>query len=114
MKDYTKEQIEKNRPFRDTKKVIDFCLNCLYNDNNNILSDNVVKGLTFEKLIGTLLKMRETIELLKPMESLKKDTIQTAEETNRFNKIKQDIIKKEREKNKKILENEENPDSNEA
>ena len=117
MKDYTKEQFEKNRPVVESKKAIDYCLNALYNDKEHVSLDEPIKGLTFSQLMGALIKARNIIEdLTKPDKSNIIEPVVTDKETldaekkelekQRINKITQDFIRREAEKNKiKQIEN---------
>ncbi|MEI7832426.1 MAG: hypothetical protein WCJ56_04425 [bacterium] len=65
MKGYTVKEMkafENLRPETDVESNIDFCLNLLYKDNKHSTSDDVVAGLTFEELLGTLLQARDLCE----------------------------------------------------
>lgn len=59
MKDFTPEQLERARPDRDLTDCVDHCLQALYADQSHVVVDQVVQGLTFEELIGTLLLARD-------------------------------------------------------
>lgn len=64
MKDRTKKQLEASRPNVDTLDAITFCLDRLYADQNTKTSDEVVKGLIFEELLGALLAARDLAQPL--------------------------------------------------
>lgn len=59
MKTHTKEQLEASRPQVEKEDAIQFCLDRLYEDKEHYIEDEVVKGLTFEELIGALLLAKE-------------------------------------------------------
>lgn len=61
MKDFTREELESNRPPKDALDVLDFCLDRLYNDTQKRTTDELAHGLTYEELIGTLLLARDEI-----------------------------------------------------
>lgn len=61
MKDYTKEQLESNRPVGDAAVLVDFCLGRLYEDKTKRVMQEVVRGLTYEELIAALLLAREDL-----------------------------------------------------
>lgn len=61
MKDLSKDELEDSRPSQDAVFLVNFCLERLYEDKEHVLNDLVVKGLTFEELIGSLLKVRDEI-----------------------------------------------------
>jgi hypothetical protein len=61
MKDHSKDELEDSRPSQDARYLVNFCLDRLYEDREHVLNDFVVKGLTFEELIGSLLKIRDEI-----------------------------------------------------
>lgn len=59
MKHYSKEELESSRPNIDPHNAIDFCLKKLYADRKHCIEDEIVKGLTFEELIGALLVTKD-------------------------------------------------------
>lgn len=59
MKDYTREELEEGRPGYSAYQTIGRCLDCLFTDKTHTINDEVVKGLTFEELIGALLQARD-------------------------------------------------------
>lgn len=61
MKDFTKKELEGSRPAGEPVELIDFCLGRLYRDRRRQVTDEVVRGLTFEELIGALLVARDAI-----------------------------------------------------
>ena len=67
MKDYTKSELESGRPDEDALDLIDFCLDALYADKIHTIDQDFANNrLTYEELIGTLLKAKDTlIELQK-------------------------------------------------
>ena len=64
MKDYTAEELEETRPDGEAKDLINFCLKRLYSDRKHSILNNVVDGMTYEELIGTLLKARDELATL--------------------------------------------------
>ena len=69
MKDYSREQLEDGRPSQDAQYLVNFCLDRLYADRGHVLNDLVVKGLTFEELIGALLKVRDELAFQNEMDA---------------------------------------------
>jgi hypothetical protein len=63
VKDYTKAELEVGRPPESSLRLAEFCLERLYSDHEHSLDDLVVNGLTFEELIGALLKLRDSSHL---------------------------------------------------
>ena len=63
MKDYSKANLECDDPPRDTEHCLTFCLDRLYADRIHTLNDDVVKGLSFEELIGALLSAHRDLTL---------------------------------------------------
>jgi len=63
MKDYSKENLECDDPPRDTEHCLTFCLDRLYADRIHTLNDDVVKGLSFEELIGALMSAHRDLTL---------------------------------------------------
>lgn len=68
MKDVTKETCEAYRPAQDSLWLIDFCLDALYRDRQHKFGDDINKYLTFEELMGTLLKARDDIKFYQKAE----------------------------------------------
>ena len=62
MRDYTQAELEDGRPAESAQRCTNFCLRQLYADDQHGFTDSVVSGLTFEELIGTLLKVRDELE----------------------------------------------------
>lgn len=61
MKHFTREELEKFKPHHDPVDLIDYCLDRLIEDRKHVLSQDVVKGLTFEDLVETLVSVRPII-----------------------------------------------------
>lgn len=59
MKVHTRELLESGRPKQTPAETIGYCLERLFEDRDHLLSDEVVKGLQFEELIGALLQARD-------------------------------------------------------
>lgn len=59
MRDVDTDYLEGLRPRMQAQQAINHCLSCLIRDDQHRLSDQVVEGLSFEELIGTLLVARE-------------------------------------------------------
>lgn len=87
MKDRNKKEIEKSKPNLDVIYLINFCLKALYEDKDHKFTDSLAskkakKGiwpetsclLTYEELIGTLLKARDEIKILKKIKKYGKGT----------------------------------------
>lgn len=64
MKDFTEEQYSADRPDVDICDGLNFCLEQLFNDKEHGRDDEIVHSLTFEELIGVLLKAKDIIEVL--------------------------------------------------
>jgi hypothetical protein len=62
MKDFTQAQLEADRPHIDAEDALDFCLGQLYADTEHRVGDDLVRGLTFEELIGALLVARDEVQ----------------------------------------------------
>jgi hypothetical protein len=62
MKDCKKKELEIDRPKAGTLYLLDFCLDQLYADKEHCLTECIVSGLSFEELIGTLLKARDFVK----------------------------------------------------
>ncbi|HEY3379311.1 MAG TPA: hypothetical protein VGL77_17675 [Armatimonadota bacterium] len=65
MKDFTQIDLEATRPDTNVNDTIAYCLNRLYADQTHTVGDEVVQGLSFEELIGTLLQARDLCNELK-------------------------------------------------
>lgn len=65
MKDASIEYINSCRPEEDALWLLDFCLDALYKDKVNKFNDDINKNLTYEELLGTLLKARDEIKFLR-------------------------------------------------
>lgn len=55
----SRQEIEASRPTKSRQECIEFCLDCLINDDSFKLSKNVCADLTYEELIGALLLARD-------------------------------------------------------
>ena len=62
MKDLNKDTLEMYRPDHSAAHCINHALNALYRDQSKCIEDEVVRGLTFEELIGALLLARDATE----------------------------------------------------
>jgi hypothetical protein len=62
MKDCDRRFLEEGRPEVPATQAVDHCLDCLFSDNKRSIHDEVVKGLSFEELIGALLLSRDLAE----------------------------------------------------
>ena len=62
MKDISKEQWERTRPREDTLQVVTFCLTQLFKDEEHERTDEISDKLTYEEVIGALLKARDEIK----------------------------------------------------
>lgn len=62
MKDVTQQELEESRPHIDVDEGIDGCLNALFKDKKHKTTEEIVRGLTFEELIGVLLLARDEIK----------------------------------------------------
>ena len=60
MKDFTKKELEEGRPNLSTEEAVVFAFDRLFEERTKNTSDEVVRGLTFEELIGALLLARDT------------------------------------------------------
>ena len=58
MKNLT-EGFETGRPTQGPLELVDFCLSALRRDQEHELGDDINRYLTFEELLGTLLKVRD-------------------------------------------------------
>jgi len=59
MKDATEKELQEERPAVDLEDALKHCLSALYKDDEHMFQDYIVKGLSFEELIGTLLMAQE-------------------------------------------------------
>ena len=62
MKDVTKRNAESGRPSASTLTAVSYCLKKLYADQNKSVRDLVAVDLTYEELIGALLRARDLAE----------------------------------------------------
>lgn len=62
MKDYSREGLESSRPSVGALDAVNFCLECLYKDEEKTLNDFVAWGMSFEELVGALLVARDGLE----------------------------------------------------
>jgi hypothetical protein len=74
MKDYTEEQFRSSRPCDDALELVQFCLESLFMDKEHKLQDDITKRLTFEELIGALLKAEDELKLVRYYEDYEDDT----------------------------------------
>jgi len=58
VRDYTREELEAAPLLGDHLEWLQFCLEQLYADRRHHVTDEVVRGLTFEELLGALLAGR--------------------------------------------------------
>lgn len=70
MKDCSKELLEEGRPDIDTLEGIDFCLSNLYKDRKHFVTEEFVRGLTFEELVGVLLLAKDAVNEYNSLTSL--------------------------------------------
>jgi hypothetical protein len=70
MKDISVDIIESGRPPGEAEDLINSCLQALYEDKEKEFQSPVVKNLSFEELIGTLLKARDYIKYREQMDDL--------------------------------------------
>ena len=74
MKDYTQEELEMGPVTNiSTEKAIEFCLKKLYEDKVYTVGEEIVKGLTFEELIGVLLMAKDALAAFESMEQARSD-----------------------------------------
>ncbi len=64
MKDFTEAQFRNGRPDIHAKESIKFCLDRIFEDAKHGINNEIVKGLDFEELIGTLLLAETEIKVL--------------------------------------------------
>jgi hypothetical protein len=63
MKDCTKKALSATRPTKTAKETVSFCLSQLFKDKTHMIEDEIVKGLTFEELIGALLLAQDSLKI---------------------------------------------------
>jgi len=68
MKDVTQHDLEAIRHEPKLEHTIAHCLSRLYADTQHTVTQEVVHGLTFEELIGTLLQARDLYEQVQEMQ----------------------------------------------
>lgn len=61
MKDCTQKELESSRPDISAQDALEFCLERLYLDKRHYITQEIVDGLDFEELIGTLLLARDVV-----------------------------------------------------
>lgn len=61
MKNISRKTLKQYRPKELPISCIDYCLECLYKDNEHFTTDSVTKNLTYEEVIGALLLARDII-----------------------------------------------------
>jgi len=59
---YTTHEIEAGRPAIDAMQGVNFALQRLCEDDEHLVTQEIVRGLTFEELLGVLLVARDTIK----------------------------------------------------
>lgn len=64
MKDFSQSELEEGMPEDSAMDLIDFSLSALYGDKKHNLTEEFVKGLSFEELIGALRKAQYEIIVL--------------------------------------------------
>lgn len=64
MKDYTQAELEESRPQKSAEDCIEHCLGRLYADRTRCLEEEIVHHLTFEEVIGALLRAKDEINTL--------------------------------------------------
>jgi hypothetical protein len=76
MIDYSQKEIEElPSDWKDQAlELIDFCLRQLYRDDKHFITEEFVRGLSFEELTGALVAAREELKDKKEIE-LELDTI---------------------------------------
>lgn len=62
MKYFSREDLEAINPQHDPADLINYCLDRLIEDRKHFLNQDIVKGLTFQDLIETLLSIRPIIQ----------------------------------------------------
>lgn len=63
MKDLPEKELRESRPDHDLAHTVIHCLTRLFADEVHNTTDEVVKGLSFEELIGTLLLAEDSTKL---------------------------------------------------
>lgn len=61
MKDFSERELREERPSREPRDTIAFCLECLFNDKKHNITDRVTDRLTYGELIGALLQAEDII-----------------------------------------------------
>lgn len=64
MKDWSQQYLEEGRPNITALDGVNFCLEQLYLDKTKNVTDEIVRNLTFEELIGVLLVARDQLEAI--------------------------------------------------
>ena len=62
MRDFNKVGLNASRPNEYALNLIDFCLEQLYKDKKHVVTDEIVEDLTFEELIGALIRAKDELE----------------------------------------------------
>jgi len=62
VKDFGRGELEASRPEVGARHAVEFCLTQLYADEEHCTENAVVRGLTFEELIGALLSARDVLD----------------------------------------------------
>jgi len=70
MKDKSKQAFETTRPDWDSKAAIQYCLTKMYKNQKKKTGDKIVKGLTYEDIIGALLLGRDAVEELERLKAI--------------------------------------------
>ena len=63
MKDRTETELRGGRPRRSLAAGVQFCLRRLFEDKIHATDEEVVRGLTFEEMIGVLLRADDAVRL---------------------------------------------------
>lgn len=62
MKNFSEQELKNSRPNVSAKVTVAHCLKMLYADKEKLLSDPVVKNLSYEELLGALLQCKDMID----------------------------------------------------
>jgi hypothetical protein len=62
MKNATRKELEASRPGTSACEAVRRCLKHLYRDREHRVEVEIVRGLTYEELIGSLLLVRDFLE----------------------------------------------------
>jgi hypothetical protein len=70
MKDAKRRDLDNPTYLPNTDSTMEFTLNALYDNDTRKFGSNVIPGLTFEELIGTLLSARKEIRTLRGIDEM--------------------------------------------